>query len=434
MSLTYNIYFELSAAVFLVIMLLFVKIQYSTQSSVNKEFLKMTALVLIADVLDVATAITISYAFSVPVWINILLNTLYFLADAVVGYRFMFYFKFYVSRNRENTPFLRFNKLVLLCYCGLLAANLFWGGIFTFTPDGGYVHGEIYPIVYIVPYYFIACSAVILISNFSKFQKWQRISILAYLGLGVLGPLLQNLFFPDVLLSLFTLALSLVMVMFTMETPDYQKLVATIEELRAAEETAEASRETAEAAQKEAEEAREAAQAASRAKTDFLANMSHEIRTPINAIIGNNELIIGQTQESSTTEYAMNVQAAARTLVSAVSDIMDFTMMDKGELLLDTAPYYVLELLEDTITYVKQNAKKKNLELRVSTDEKLPGKLSGDIARLTQIVNNLLSNAVKYTEEGFVELRILWDKQSDTRGIMEVSVSDSGIGIKEHSC
>jgi response regulator RpfG family c-di-GMP phosphodiesterase/signal transduction histidine kinase len=336
-----------------------------------------------------------------------------------------------VSRNRENTPFLRFNKLVLLCYCGLLAANLFWGGIFTFTPDGGYVHGEIYPIVSIVPYYFIACSAVILISNFSKFQKWQRISILAYLGLGVLGPLLQNLFFPDVLLSLFTLALSLVMVMFTMETPDYQKLVATIEELRAAEETAEASRETAEAAQKEAEEAREAAQAASRAKTDFLANMSHEIRTPINAIIGNNELIIGQTQESSTTEYAMNVQAAARTLVSAVSDIMDFTMMDKGELLLDTAPYYVLELLEDTITYVKQNAKKKNLELRVSTDEKLPGKLSGDIARLTQIVNNLLSNAVKYTEEGFVELRILWDKQSDTRGIMEVSVSDSGIGIKE---
>jgi response regulator RpfG family c-di-GMP phosphodiesterase/signal transduction histidine kinase/HPt (histidine-containing phosphotransfer) domain-containing protein len=431
MSLSYNIYFELSAAVFLIIMLLFVRIQYNTQSSVNQAFLKLIVLVLAADVMDVVTAVTISYAHAVPVWLNILLSTLYFVTDAVVGYQFMFYFQFYVSRSREDTPMIRVNKLVLGCYCALLLVNLFWGGIFTFTVDGGYVHGAAYPLVYIIPYYFIACSAVILISHFSKFQTWQKASILAYVGLGVLGPALQTLFFPDVLLSLFTLALSLMMIMFTMETPDYQKLVTTIGELRTAEETAEAAKETAENAQKEAEAAREAAQAASRAKTEFLANMSHEIRTPINAIIGYNELIIGQTHESGTSEYAMNVQAAGRTLVSMVSDILDYTMMDKGELILDRAPYYVLELLEDTITYVKQNAKKKNLELRVSTDEKLPGKLSGDVGRLTQIVNNLLSNAVKYTEEGCVELQILWEKKNETEGVMEVTVSDSGIGMKE---
>lgn len=94
------------------------------------------------------------------------------------------------------------------------------------------MHGSVYFAVYVVPFYLIICSGVILVSHFYKFQTRQRISITVYLILGISGPVLQMLFFPDVLLGLFTVTLGLVMMLFTMETPDYQKLVKTIQELQ----------------------------------------------------------------------------------------------------------------------------------------------------------------------------------------------------------
>lgn len=423
MTLTYNIYFEVSAAIFLIILYFFMKLQYNTQSKVNKEFQKLTLLVLAADILDVATAITISYVFRVPAWVNILLNTLYFVADAAVGYQFMYYSVVYVYKNRKNSLFLKINNFLIVFYYILLCLNLLTGCVFSISADEGYVHGQVYLTVYVVPLYLILCSGVILVRNFPKFRMWQKISIMVYLILGISGPALQMLFFPDVLLGLFTVALGLVMMLFTMETPDYQKLVKTIKELRI-------TKREAEKAKEEAERAKETAQEANRAKTEFLANMSHEIRTPINAILGYNEIIMKETKESATAEYAVNVQAAGRTLLSIVNDILDFTNIDKGQLKLENTPYHVLSLLQDAITYAEYNAQKKNLELRVSIDEKLPRQLSGDIVRLRQVFNNLLSNAVKYTMEGYVELQVTWQQTSDASGIMKVAVSDSGIGMK----
>lgn len=417
MSLIYNIDFEVASAVFLVIFFLFMKLQYSMQSKINQEFQKLTVFVLLADAMDVATAVTISYAAVLPVWLNLLLNTLYFMAIAAVGYQFMYYSWICVDKERKKNLLLSLNRILMFVPFIILTVNLCNGCIFSISETGEYVHGPIYLVVYIIPYYFIGWSAVILLSRFNSFQKWQRISIILYLVLGFGGAALQMLFFPDVLLAMFTVSLALVMILFTMETPDYQELVKTIDELT----------ETRE----EAEKAKESAQEANRAKTDFLANMSHEIRTPINAILGYNEMIMKETKESNSAEYAMNVQAAGRTLLSLVNDVLDFTSIEKGALMLEKAPYYVPSLIQDMVTYAEVNAQKKNLELRLMIDENLPKQLSGDAVRLMQIYNNLISNAVKYTMEGFVEIRISWQKTGGTSGVMAAAVADSGIGIKE---
>lgn len=417
MSLIYNIDFEVASAVFLVIFFLFMKLQYSMQSKINQEFQKLTAFVLLADVMDVATAVTISYAAVLPVWPNLFLNTVYFMAITVVGYQFMYYSWLCVDKERKRNLLLSLNRILLFVSFIILAVNLFNGCIFSISETGEYVHGPVYLMVYIIPYYFIGCSAVILLSHFNSFQKWQRISIILYLVLSFGGAALQMLFFPDVLLAMFTVSLALVMILFTMETPDYQELVKTIDELTKTRE--------------EAEKAKESAQEANRAKTDFLANMSHEIRTPINAILGYNEMIMKETKESNSAEYAMNVQAAGRTLLSLVNDVLDFTSIEKGTLMLERAPYYVPSLLQDMVTYAEFNAQKKNLELRLMIDENLPKQLSGDAVRLMQIYNNLISNAVKYTMEGFVEIRISWQKTGGTSGVMAAAVADSGVGIKE---
>lgn len=417
MSLVYNISFEAASAFFLVILFICMKLQYNTNSEINREFQKLTLLVLCADILDVTTAITISYAKAIPEFINLLLNTVYFAAVGFVGYQFMYYSRLCVDRTRTNSLMLRINRLLLGIYLVVLGVNLFNGCIFSMGHEGEYVHGILYLMVYIAPYYFIVCSAYVLLYHLGKFQAWQKVSIVLYLILAFIGPVLQLFFFPNVLLGLFSVALALIMILFTMETPDYQKLMKTISELR---ETKEAS-----------EQAEKAAREADRAKTEFLANMSHEVRTPINVILGYNEMVMKETKESQTTEYAINVQAAGRTLLSIVNDILDFANIDSGKLKLEKSPYFVLSFLQDILTYAEYNAGKKNLELRYDIDKNLPRRLSGDLVRLMQIYNNLISNAVKYTKEGFVEICIRWEKLSDTSGIVETRVRDSGVGMKE---
>ena len=169
---------------------------------------------------------------------------------------------------------------------------------------------------------------------------------------------------------------------------------------------------------------------ANAAKSEFLANMSHELRTPINAILGYNEMLMRETRESQTAVYASNVRLAGRNLLSLVSSILDFTDMERANLQLSEGPYYVRDVLQDALTFAEYGSEHKDLELRIQIDENIPQELIGDVARIKQILDNLISNALKYTNEGFVEIHAVWEKQDEQQGYLVVSVKDSGIGMK----
>lgn len=417
MSFIYNIDFEVAAAAYMVIIYIFLLIQYSDSSKVNKEFRMLTLFVLMADIMDVATAIAISYSENIPIWVNVLVNTFYFGTEALLGCQFMHYVNSYIYSDKKKRLFFRLNDLLMAFYLITLFVNMFSGHIFSFNNEGDYIHGKIYLIVYILPLYYILYSGGILLRNRKAFKLKQKVSISIFIFLGIAGAVVQMLIFSDILLANFTVTLAIVIILFSLETPDYYALVKTMNELSRTKE--------------EAELARKEAQEANQAKTEFLANMSHEVRTPINAILGYNEMIMRETQESQTTTYAVNVQAAGRTLLSIVNDILDFTNIDNGKLVLENTPYFVSSFIQDMITYAEYNAEKKNLELRLSIDEKIPQKLSGDVVRLLQIFNNLISNATKYTNEGFIEIIIKWKEEDENCGTMSVQIRDSGIGMKK---
>lgn len=170
---------------------------------------------------------------------------------------------------------------------------------------------------------------------------------------------------------------------------------------------------------------------ANQAKSEFLANMSHEVRTPINAILGYNEMIMKESRESHTMEYALNVQTAGRNLLSLVSDILDFTNIERGQLILRKSEYSIVELLQDILSHAEHTAARKNLELRLSIDETIPKSLYGDATRMGQILENLITNALKYTKEGYVELALGWEKISDGQGFLEAHIRDTGIGMAD---
>lgn len=181
----------------------------------------------------------------------------------------------------------------------------------------------------------------------------------------------------------------------------------------------------------ELEEAINAAKKASSARDIFLANMSHELRTPINTILGLNELIIRESQDEAIKEYALDIRQAGSVLLTLVSDILDFTKLEAGQMELMEGIYDISSLLNDLINGISLQLRKKKLDLELDIANDIPYKLSGDEIHIRQIISNLLSNAVKYTEKGKITLHLGWKRISEDEIKLELSVKDTGIGIKK---
>ncbi len=169
---------------------------------------------------------------------------------------------------------------------------------------------------------------------------------------------------------------------------------------------------------------------ANESKDKFLANMSHEIRTPINTVIGMNEMILRENKDNTIQEYAKNIQSASCMLLSLINDVLDFSKIEAGKLEVTENPYHLSSLLNDVIMGIKVRAQNKKLSLHLNIDENMPAVLKGDEIRIRQILNNLLSNAVKYTSEGSITFSAK-GVQNDNRFMLEVSVQDTGNGIKK---
>ncbi len=181
----------------------------------------------------------------------------------------------------------------------------------------------------------------------------------------------------------------------------------------------------------ELEEAIMAAKKADSARDIFLANMSHELRTPINTILGLNELIIRESQDEAVKEYALDIRQAGNILLTLVSDILDFTTLEAGQMELMEGIYDISSLLNDLINGISLQVRKKKLELKLDIAKDIPHKLLGDEIHLRQIIGNLLSNAVKYTEKGRITLHISWRKLPQDKVELFIVVKDTGVGIKE---
>ena len=178
------------------------------------------------------------------------------------------------------------------------------------------------------------------------------------------------------------------------------------------------------AAERALVEAKAAAEAASRAKSDFLANMSHEIRTPLNGVIGIVDALARTPLAVDQSEMVNLIRNSGTILERLVSDILDVSKIEAGELELDVQPFDLDEALAPCIEVMRYRAHDKGLAFRVEADAEARGRFVGDGARLGQIVANLLSNAVKFTHEGAVTLRL-----GMTDASLVLVVEDTGVGF-----
>jgi PAS domain S-box-containing protein len=177
-------------------------------------------------------------------------------------------------------------------------------------------------------------------------------------------------------------------------------------------------------------EARLEAEAASRAKSEFLANMSHEIRTPLNAIIGMTA-IAKAASEVDRKDYCLGkIEGASAHLLGVISDILDMSKIEANKLELAPVEFSFEQMLQKAVNVINFRAEEKRQDLTVYIDKFIPANLIGDDQRLSQVITNLLSNAVKFTPEGGrVRLGAYLDGEKEGACVIQVSVSDTGIGI-----
>ena len=182
------------------------------------------------------------------------------------------------------------------------------------------------------------------------------------------------------------------------------------------------------------QESANAAIAADNAKSKFLAQMSHEIRTPINAVLGMNEMILRECNDSNILSYASGIDTSGRTLLFLINSILDFSKIEDGKMEIVPVDYDTVPFIYNLSESISNLAGDKKIKFKVEVDNSLPQGLHGDDVRLTQVIVNLLSNAVKYTDEGSVTLIISRSEKhadSDNDVMLHVEVRDTGIGIRK---
>jgi signal transduction histidine kinase/DNA-binding response OmpR family regulator len=188
---------------------------------------------------------------------------------------------------------------------------------------------------------------------------------------------------------------------------------------------------TRQAYETELVQARQDAEAASRAKSEFLAVMSHEIRTPLNGVLGMAQLLGEGLLTSDQRECVGAINDSGKALLGVINDILDFSKIEAGRLDLESLPFDLERSAYEVIRLFTTRCAEKRIELILDQAPDCPRHLLGDAGRVRQILLNLVGNAVKFTEQGHIVVRITRQGQRGDRVLLNLSVTDTGIGVAE---
>ena len=167
-------------------------------------------------------------------------------------------------------------------------------------------------------------------------------------------------------------------------------------------------------------------------KDRLLATVSHDLRTPLNGLNGILELLSARLFEKDLLKYLKIATRCSSLLMFMINDILDFSQISNGKLRLNLIKYKISQLIKEVSYMLKFQFKKKNIHLNIDIQPELKNQsLICDYRRVQQVLLNLISNSLKFTNEGYIKISVRKKCLSYEKFMVEFSVEDTGIGIKE---
>ncbi len=402
----YNIEFQISGLVMLVLLMgiFFAKKRIATFG--NRLYAGMLITVFVACVTDIASVITLADPTKKPD-LTIALAHLYLIVVIVFVAELCIY-TISLTWTGSFWSMKGAKKVLLFAGAFTLILSMLISGLLVLTPEGGgryvYTIGPAVSFTYAVGGLSLVFLFFYTLAHRRQTKLKQQMPIYVYVIVEAITTVIQRSN-PYILLSSFGMVIVIFIMYFALENPDLKMIQAL-------------------------NDAMEDAQKADQTKNAFLANMSHEFRTPINAILGMDEMILREAESSHIIEYAINIKGAGNALLCLVNDVLDFSKIESGKMEITQREYQLSQLLRDSIALIEMKAEQKGLAVMTQVQEDLPRVLSGDEVHIRQILINLMSNAVKYTQQGKITLAVSGQKISDNTLLLQISVSDTGVGIK----
>ena len=176
-------------------------------------------------------------------------------------------------------------------------------------------------------------------------------------------------------------------------------------------------------------QARDRALESARAKAEFAANVSHELRTPMNGVLGMLDLLADAADERKRRDYIDVARSSAQSLLTLIDELLSFAKNEAGKSNLELREFRLEQKLEEIIALLGPQAQAKGLDFAYVTAPGLPSAYVGDVERIGQVLLNLCGNAIRFTRQGYVAIEVAATEVSAGRCMLRFAVGDTGTGI-----
>lgn len=405
----YIIQYDIMSAVIIFVMTIAHYFSPFINEKLRRVYMEMLVSVFLSCVFDIISSVMLASGktgelYNYIEYIATLLYNMFHLFPMCI---FIIYIRYCISDAK-----LKNSTLIGICVPMILGeiiiiTNPLTNLAFTIT-NGVYERGPLMYALYGCGAVYVIAAIIYLFIYWDRFNKYVRLVIFTYCSVSFLVMLIQYQY-PENLLECAGMTVTLLVVYFTIQSQDA----------------------FAEATKRHIE-LTEAATRANKAKSEFLANMSHEIRTPISTMLGMNRLIMKEAESLTIKKYSRDIQNAGNVLMTLVNSILDFSKIEAGKMEVVSEPYEIAELVQNAVAEIKDSIETKKLKFNIDVDPMIPKILEGDYVKLYQVITNLLTNAVKYTEEGFVNFKVSYERINAKELYLNVLVKDTGIGFDEN--
>ena len=412
-----NMDFNIAAAFMLIFVYAHFYTQYDTSTKSSKGFMRLLTCILSTAVLNIVCDFLLTII--TPGLVLYTLYSIYIITTVGCAFALTEYTRVSVNADGKLNILDIVNQVIFIGYtiACLLSIHFHY---FVELDNKTVLRGKVYIYIYLLSGYYLMFAFFRMVKNFNQLSKRQTRGVLSFVAVTFSGALLQFLVFGDQMLIYFIYALSCLILLFTFETPDYQKMIKARNEL--------------EKSQEELRKALLDAEEANRAKTTFLSNMSHDIRTPMNAIIGYVQLAKEQIDDKEEVLDCLGtIKSSGDHLLSLINDVLDMSRIESGKVKVENAPCDLSEVIKEIELLTKANVDERKQTYETVIEELPNPYVMCDRLRLNQVLINCVGNAVKYTPEGG-DIKVLLT-QNDT-GINDTKeyvfkIIDNGIGMSE---